>query len=135
MVLPDFLTQKLHQGSYIYNQTCGKIEQLALEKYISTGALEKHLKRLRRVYYNKSQLLINELKENFNNIKSISLFESSLTIEVEFLQDITKDIAKKLIENGVKISNFKNQNTISLCFSGIPLEKIPDGIKWLKNFL
>ena len=135
MVLPDFLTQKLHQGSYIYNQTCGKIEQLALEKYISTGALEKHLKRLRRVYYNKGQLLINELKEKFNNIKSISLFESSLTIEVEFLQDINKDIAKKLIENGVKISNFKNQNTLSLCFSGIPLEKIPDGIKWIKKII
>ena len=135
MVLPDFLAKKLHNGSYIYNQTCGKIEQLALEKYIVTGALEKHLKRLRRVYYNKSQLLINELKRNFNNIKSISLFESSLTIEIEFLQDINEDITKTLLENGVKIANIKNLNTISLCFSGIPLEKIPDGIKWLKKFL
>lgn len=135
MVLPDFLAQKLHKGSYIYNQTCGKIEQLALEKYIISGALEKHLKRLRRVYYNKSQLLINEIKSNFENIKSITLFESSLTVEIKFSKNVKENITKILSENGVKIAALKEPDTISLCFGGIPLEKIPDGIKWIKKFL
>lgn len=135
MVLPDFLAHKLHEGSYIYNQTCGKIEQLALQKYIVLGALEKHLKRLRRVYYNKSQLLISEIKSNFENIKSITLFESSLTVEIKFSKNIKENFTDKLSENGVKIANLKEPDTISLCFGGIPLEKIPDGIKWIKKFL
>ena len=135
MVLPDFLAQKLHEGSYIYNQTCGKIEQLALKKYIVSGALEKHLKRLRRVYYNKSQLLISEIKENFDNVKSITLYESSLTAEIKFSKKINATLQKELKENGVKIADLKGPNIITLCFGGIPLEKIPDGIKWIKKFL
>lgn len=135
MVLPDFLAKKLHEGSYIYNQTCGKIEQLALQKYIVSGALEKHLKRLRRVYYNKSQLLIKEIKENFEDVKSVTLFESSLTVEIGFAHEINADLDNILEKNGIRIAGHKDNDTIRLCFSSIPLEKISDGIKWIKKFL
>ncbi len=135
MVLPDSLAQKLQNGSYIYNQTCGKIEQLTLEKYITSGALEKHLKRLRRIYYTKSQLLITQLKENFKDIKSLTLFESSLTVQIEFSKNLPTNLAKILNENGVKPANFKAPDTLSLCFSGIPTGNIPNGIKYIKGIL
>ena len=135
MVLPDVLAEKFHNGQYIYNQTCGKIEQLALEKYIINGSLEKHLKKLRRLYYTKSQLLINELKNNLECLKELTLFESSLTVDVKLNKIVNTNNIKELEQNGIRIANFKDGDTFSLCFAGLDTEKIPEGIKLVNNIL
>ncbi len=136
MVLPDFLSRKFKSLSANYNQTCGKIEQLALEKYIVSGALEKHLKKLRRLYYTKSQLMMGELKENLEFFKSATLFESSLTVNVELSNSFQCDeIINNLLKNGVKIAGFKEKNILKLCFGGIKSEKIHDGIISLNKIL
>lgn len=136
MVLPDFLAEKFKSLSAFYNQTCGKIEQLALEKYIVSGALEKHLKKLRRLYYTKSQLLLNELQQNLDFFKSAILFESSLTVSVELNRNFdAKEIIKKTEKNGIKIADFKEKNNLKLCFGGIKAEKIHDGIICLNKIL
>ncbi len=136
MVLPDFLAEKFKSLSTFYNQTCGKIEQLALEKYIMSGALEKHLKKLRRLYYTKSQLLLNELQQNLDFFKSATLFESSLTVSVELNRNFdAKEIIKETEKNGIKIADFKGKNNLKLCFGGIKAEKIHDGIICLDKIL
>ncbi len=135
MVLPDFLAERFHSGQYIYNQTCGKIEQLALEKYIVTGALEKHLKKLRRLYYAKSQLLIKELESNLENLSSLTLFESSLTVKVKLNKSFNVNIINKLELQGIKTASLMDNDTLYLCFGGIEIEKIPDGINCLNKIL
>ncbi len=136
MVLPNFLSAKFNSLSKFYNQTCGKIEQLALEKYIVTGALEKHLKKLRRLYYTKSQLFINLLEENLDFFKTLRLFESSLTIEIELTREIDKDKFIELAnQNGLKIAGFKNSYTLKLCFGGISTEKMENGVKLTNKIL
>lgn len=136
MVLPDFLARKFKLLSAFYNQTCGKIEQLALEKYIVSGALEKHLKKLRRLYYTKSQLLLSELEENLDFFKSATLFESSLTVSVELSHNFNvQEIIKETSKNGIKIADFKGENNLKLCFGGIKAEKIHDGIICLNKIL
>lgn len=136
MVLPDFLARKFKSLSVYYNQTCGKIEQLALEKYIVSGALEKHLKKLRRLYYTKSQLLLSELEENLDFFESATLFESSLTVSVELSRTFNaQEIIKETTKNGIKIAGFNGENNLKLCFGGIKAEKIHDGIICLNKFL
>ncbi len=136
MVLPDFLARRFRSLSGVYNQTCGKIEQLALEKYIVTGALEKHLRRLRRLYYSKSQLLSKTLENELAFISGITLYESSLTVEVKLNKDMDAPLFLHLCEeNGIRISEVKNRNTLKLCFAGISFEKIPNGVKELKKVL
>ncbi|MBQ6848081.1 MAG: PLP-dependent aminotransferase family protein [Clostridia bacterium] len=129
MVLPTVLAEKFRSLSYPYNQTCGKIEQLALEKYITCGALEKHLKKLRRLYYTKSQLMIREIEKNFKNLHSLKLFESSLTVEIQITNKFNpQKLYDTALSHGVKIGGCKNDTTIKLSFGGIDTEKIRDGI-------
>ena len=136
MVLPDFLAEKFKLLSAYYNQTCGKIEQLALEKYIVSGALEKHLKKLRRLYYAKSQLLLSELKENLDFFKSATLYESSLTVKVELNRNFDANkVINETAKNGIKIADFKNKNSLKLCFGGIKSDKIHDGVIYLNKIL
>ena len=136
MVLPDFLAEKFKLLSAYYNQTCGKIEQLALEKYIVSGALEKHLKKLRRLYYAKSQLLLSELEENLDFFKSATLYESSLTVKVELNRNFDANkVINETAKNGIKIADFKNKNSLKLCFGGIKSDKIHDGVIYLNKIL
>jgi len=58
MVIPDSLIEKFDDKMHYYNQTCGKTEQLALTEYILNGELEKHWRRLRRIYYSKNQRML-----------------------------------------------------------------------------
>ena len=136
MVLPNFLTQKFKELAPYYNQTCGKIEQLALEKYIVTGALEKHLKKLRRLYYSKSQILYKELKENLHSFKKAVLFESSLILELETTLDFeSENMCRKALDRGIKLIPSSKSGTLRLCFAGIPEKDIPDSIKLLNKIL
>lgn len=119
MVLPDFLMKEFEKRKEYYNQTCGKVEQLALKDYIESGALEKHLRRLRKLYYQKSQSLIAVINQVFDN-PDITLFESSLCVEVNlnFNENIS-EICKKAEKCGVKVMHGRENDAIRLCFSGI----------------
>ena len=83
MVLPDSLIEVFEEKMQYYNQTCGKTEQLALTEYILSGNLEKHLRRLRRIYYSKNQLMLKSLKRYPDIFKKITLFETSLIFEIK----------------------------------------------------
>ena len=136
MVLPPRLAQVFRARKHCFNQTCGKIEQLALTEYISSGALEKQLKRLRRLYYSKSQLLIKELKENLKIPFEAVLYESSLTIELQTeLGFESGAICRVAEEKGLRLMPSSNKGAVRLCFAGIATEKIPDAVKLLTRIL
>lgn len=135
MVLPPFLTEKLKNRKFGYNQTCGKIEQLALAEYIKKGALEKQLRRLRRIYYNKSQILCREIKEIMPEVK-ITLYESSLTLELETDINLeSADLCKEALRCGIRLIKTRKKGAVRLCFSGISEKDIHCAVKELKNCL
>ncbi len=132
MVLPPVLAEKLKSREVSYNQTCGKIEQLALAQYIKKGALEKHLRRLRRIYYNKSQILIRELNTVMPDV-TINLYESSLMIEIQTkLKISSNEICKTALKNGIKLIEIKKNGVFRVCFAGVLEEEIPYAVKHLK---
>lgn len=136
MVLPDNLAEKLRRRVGGYNQTCGKIEQLALCEYITSGGLEKHLKKLRRIYYNKSKLLLKEIYDNIKGLKSAELYESSLTVELRFkCGENGEEIAQKALKKGVRVMPCYGEKAIRLCFAGISEEDIPSAVRVLLEVL
>lgn len=136
MVLPDALAEKFKKREGSFNQTCGKIEQLALTEYIVNGALEKHLKRLRRLYYAKSQILINEIKVNIPEADEIKLYESSLILTFKIQSNITgEEIYKKALMRGLRLMPSVESKEIRLCFAGIPQTEIPDAVKLLREVI
>lgn len=136
MVLPDKLTSLFKELSGVYNQTCGKIEQLTLEKYISSGALEKHLRKLRRLYYSKSQILYRALKSHLEAFEGFTLFESSLTAEIKLNRPFNPQrLYEKALKSGIKLDGVSEYCVIRLCFGGIPEENIENGVIFLNKIL
>ncbi|MBP3599578.1 MAG: PLP-dependent aminotransferase family protein [Clostridia bacterium] len=135
MVLPTHLSEALKNRKTGYNQTCGKIEQLALSEYILKGALEKQLRRLRRIYYNKSLLLCEELKKGIPDC-DIKLYESSLTLELSVDKSIkSEEISSAALKSGIRLIKTEKEGTVRLCFAGISEQKIPAAAKKLSSLL
>ena len=104
MVLPDNLSDIFRSKMNYYNQTCGKTEQLALTEYISNGNLEKQLRKLRRLYYFKSKILLEKLREYPYMFKKIYLSESSLSVKIKTaLTDDSLLICKECEKQGIKV--------------------------------
>ena len=58
MVLPQKLTDEYNKIKKYTNQTASKTEQIALAKYINNGKLDVHLRKARRIYLEKSNLML-----------------------------------------------------------------------------
>lgn len=61
MVLPDRLMQRFDPR--LYAPMASRIEQLALARYISSGSLERHVRRLNRLYRRRYELIRRILKD------------------------------------------------------------------------
>ncbi len=140
MVLPEGL-----KGSYLskvkhYNQTAGKVEQLALAEYIKQGRLERHLRRLRRLYQKKSLAMEAGFAKNFSNIKGFELWETELRYLLTLDCGLDADtLVKKAEESGVSLSALSTADRgaarLVLSFAGIALEDIEPGLERLAGCL
>lgn len=135
MVLPGDLLEIYNNSQHMYNQTASKMEQLALGKYIADGQLERSLRRLRKIYRDKSEYMIKVLYDVFGDDIKVSLKETSLCVNVVFLKGTSVLYLKQILaEKGVKIiSSLYNESAMDLSFSGIEKDKILQGVEIIKN--
>ena len=118
-----------------YNQTSSKIEQLALAGYIKSGQLERHLRRLRKLYAAKASALIRELEAAFDGHARIILQETALRLILRLDPETdAQTLCRLALEHGVRVQPTENEPAcITLGFAGIPLEQIPAAVECLKN--
>ena len=133
MVLtPELLARYLPRAAN-RNQTASKVEQLALAEYIRSGRMEKHLRRLRKLYGAKSEALLRALREAFGGRAEILLQETQLTALLSFPAE--KDAAalcRRALDCGVRIRP-ADGGRVRLGFAGIPLEEIGEAVARLKD--
>lgn len=133
MVLPDKCMNAYNKIKRITNQTASKAEQLALAKYIESGKIDAHLRKARRIYLEKSKVILESIKKQFGNSAKIVFNETSLYISIFVSGDVNrKAVDEKLKKLSVGIMPYKTENNeFGLSFSGIPQEKITRGIEIL----
>lgn len=125
MALPENLLKGYQRVKENYNQTTSKTEQLALAKYISDGKLEKHLRKARRYYNSKSDIMLDSIKKYYSNY----LFnETSMYFEIPVNKNCT-DVIKRLRNAEVNVMGTSSDNTLRLSFSQIDSNLIDEGIK------
>ena len=112
-----------------YNQTASKMEQLALAKYISDGQMERSLRRLRKIYKDKSEFTLKQLKQ-ISKFAKLTLLETSLSVNIKFNNPVDLVKLKKLLyENKIKaIFRDNDDSSFSISFSGIEKSNIEKGI-------
>ncbi len=143
MVLPPELLQLYQQYGGRYNQTSSKIEQLALAAYMRDGCLEKQVRRLRKIYARKNQILIEALTRIMRDKVRIIGQESGLHIvlEVQTTAD-PEELAGLAAEAGVRIQPvtyyFMEEKTnkpplVLLAYGGISTDLIEPAVKVLRE--
>ena len=133
MVLPPELLKKYLARMANYNQTASKVEQLALAEYIRSGQMERHLRRLRKLYGEKSETLIRALKNAFGGRVKILLQETPLTLilTVHTTAD-AETLCRLALKKSVRVQSTED-GRVRLGFAGIPLGNIEAAVEALKD--
>jgi Transcriptional regulators containing a DNA-binding HTH domain and an aminotransferase domain (MocR family) and their eukaryotic orthologs len=139
MVLPPDLAELYRVRGSSYNQTSSKIEQLALAEFIRDGHIEKTIRRLRKIYAEKSELLLSLLNEYFGETAGIRLAETALCTELSVNCDKSaSELALVAIAGGVRVIPTKSADgtaKLRLSFAGIPAEKMRKGVELLRELI
>ena len=137
MIIPDILTDRYNQCGNYYNQTSSKIEQLALAEYINAGRLYKQLRKLRKIYAQKSDILSSSIKTHFGQSVMIDIIETALCVRIKLRSDKSLDWhIGQALQNGIKLGKCREKNGVKyfyLSFSGISAENIDNAVIALKK--
>lgn len=143
MVLPEKFLEIYQEKSSLYNQAASTVEQLALAQFMSDGHLERQIRKLRKLYYEKSRLFFdairNILGENVEVNENESGLHTILTIKSE-LQ--ARELVERALKYGCRVAPIEDYYwevapeklpQIILYFSKIPATEIKTAIKRLKD--
>ncbi len=137
MILPDRFLKEYKKKCELYNQTVGKVDQIALCSYIRDGHLNSQIRKSRKIYMQKSRLLSELLIENFGNKIKILKSDSPLYVRCVFDLELTnEEIYKKLLDKGISVINSGEKGEIMLSVSSVSvksLHKATDIMKVLSN--
>lgn len=134
MLLPERLAELYQTRRGEYNQTSSKIEQLALASYMQTGELERQLRRLRKLYSEKSEILLDSLAEQLPEAKT-ELHETALcvrcTLEGADALRLMRDSGARGV--AVRAENCEGGARLDLSFAGIRAEDIRTAVRMLAD--
>lgn len=125
LLLPENLRPSLEGILRDYNQTASTLEQLALARFMSNGYLAKQVRRMRKGYGKKREILENALEDSFPGTHEIMESNSTVELLVDFKYPGTLEQALKM---GVAIKDTSSPSAFVLIFAGLFEEEIPKGI-------
>ncbi len=128
MILPESLMAKFEAILPRYSQSVSKIEQLALENFMSEGAFERHIRRIKKIYGRKNALLIDAFKRNESPLLALIGKGSGLHVTLSYESHVN---IKKVIDScqaiGIvleSIAGYKLGNIVVFSYSGVPDKEI-----------
>lgn len=128
LILPKGIRQEYEKIKRLYNQTASMAEQIALASFLRDGHLNRHIKKMRRLYEDKRKLMYKSLKQVFGNDGEIMLGESGMEMGVKLSR---KGIDVKLDKCNVKVNvveTSENTATFLVSCSKIDIEEIGEAV-------
>lgn len=101
LILPKGVRKEYEGIKHLYNQTASIAEQIALASFLRDGHLNRHIKKMRRLYEEKRKLMYQGLKKVFTKDASIIMGESGMEIGVKLSG---KDLEDKLKKGDVRVN-------------------------------
>lgn len=122
MILPKELIGSYQKVAQLYAQTASKIEQIALASYLRDEHLHRHIKKLRKIYFTKRELLYSILTKLIKDIPGLVLFSGECGTEmlVQGEANAIKLLNDKLEKHHIsarRINRYTDNGTESLLFS------------------
>lgn len=131
LILPKGVRAEYEKIKHLYNQTASMAEQIALASFLRDGHLNRHIKKMRRLYEDKRKLMYKSLKHVFEKNATILMGESGMEIGVKLSG---RNMVEKLKENQVRVKVVDISEDMALFLvscSRIAIEDIGDAIEKL----
>jgi len=152
MVLPKILLERYRRECYFYSCTVSRIDQRILEEFIKDGYFERHLNKMRKLYKEKHDILLDCLTPFEKNF-SVSGEDAGLHLLITATGNVPEsELVDKACAEDVKVYGLSDslvdkipagedkpyRATIILGFGGLDKESIISGMKrlervWLKT--
>lgn len=135
LILPKKARKEYLQIRGLYNQTASKAEQIALTQFLRDGHLDRHIKKIKRLYDDKRNLMYEALRDSFSNDAEIIMGESGMEMAVKLKGDNilaqikTSPVAVNILETS------ENEATMLISCSKIESENINNAIQKLNDSL
>ncbi len=142
MVLPEAFVEKCREIKRFQDIHTPALEQLILAKYIEEGMLERQIRRVKKIYRQRRDVLIQSLSDAFTDQVAFYGITTGLHLVAEFKGISLNDILlERLKEAGVQIYpvesySFKkglHQGKAVMGFANLSLEKITEGVRRMQT--
>ncbi|MCX7709298.1 MAG: PLP-dependent aminotransferase family protein [Clostridia bacterium] len=141
MVLPEHLVNRCRKLKRHSDFQTPILEQRTLSAFIEGGFLERHVAKMKKVYYRRQKKLIHALEACFKNQFKVLGASTGLHVVVKFKFEITRDQINRLKKSGVRMfpvevhamNQGDNLNSFILGYGNLSEEMIDEGIKRMKK--
>ena len=125
MVLPDRLASLFSSMAKDYSQTCSKLEQLTLALFMETGNYQTHIKKLRKLYSQKLDEVINVFEREASDFIKVGNTSSGINVILKINSKKNIEKLKKDAEKfGIPLTSLED-DLIIFYYNQIPLKEIP----------
>ncbi|RBP58723.1 GntR family transcriptional regulator/MocR family aminotransferase [Alkalibaculum bacchi] len=124
MILPQSILELYTSYKRQFSQSSSKMEQLALAQFMEEGYLKKHLRKIKKIYYRKNELIVNFIKKNARNKINILGHDSGLHMMFEIttnkeVSEILKDAESQNIHLELVEGFQKDKLVVVFTYSGL----------------
>ena len=135
LILPKKARKEYLQIKGLYNQTASKAEQIALAQFLRDGHLDRHIKKIKRLYDDKRNLMYEVLQKHFSDNAEIIMGESGMELAVKLKGDnILAQIENSQVAVNI-LEASENAATMLISCSKIESENIYNAIQKLNDSL
>jgi len=143
LVVPKELVSVLAYAKRLTDRHSPMLEQQVLTDFINEGYLERHLRRMRKLYDQRRQALIQALEKYFGDQVTILGENAGLHLMVRFHTDLSdQEVVDKAAEKGVKLVSAQRYylKDMGKCefvigYSNLSEEEITEGVFRLSQIL
>lgn len=109
MVMPKLIKDIYMSMKNNYAQGCSKVDQLTLSRFMKEGYYQKHIRRIRRIYAEKSTLLSNIVRKRHADTMEVVSNSSGLYIILEIKSKKSEiEVVEKINASGIKATSFSH---------------------------
>ena len=109
MVMPEPIKEVYISMKNNYAQGCSKVDQLTLSRFMKEGHYQKHIRRIRRIYAEKSILMSSIIKRKYTDVMDVVSSSSGLYIIVEIKTGRSEaEVVEKINAAGIKATSFSH---------------------------
>jgi GntR family transcriptional regulator / MocR family aminotransferase len=143
LVVPPNLVHAFAHGKWLTDRHSPILEQLVLADFINEGHLERHIRRMRKIYEERREALIQSLDANFGNRVRIVGQNAGIHVLVEFATNLSTDeVMEQAYAAGVgllpamhlqqlKVGFGRKAVSFIMCYGALTPEQIAEGVRRL----